>query len=156
MRQALTRGHTAATLAGLAERLGVPLDSALLSERRLSKRERADIKRVLKEQFGYLEGFRNEIDKGTLSDAQIRARAEMYGAAVRLTYQSILWGDWDIPDELMPGNASPCMSNCRCTVSVEDNGDGTGLLTRKLGGSERSCSVCPDLAGEYPVQRRAA
>lgn len=155
MQQALTRGHTAATLAGLAERLGVPLDSALLSERRLSKRERADIKRVLKEQFGYLEGFRNEIDKGTLSDAQIRARAEMYGAAVRLTYQQARWGDWDIPDELMPGQQQ-CMANCLCRVRVEDNGDGTGTLIRELGGTEHHCTECPDLAGEYPVQRRAA
>ncbi len=154
MRAVLTRGHTAATLAGLAERLGVPLDSALLSERRLSKAERDDIKTVLKAQFGYLDGFKDEIAAGTLSDAQIRARAEMYGTAARLTYQEARWGDWDIPDELRPG-AQICGSNCRCSISVADSGDGTGVLTRTLGGSAH-CTECPDRAGEYPIQRRAA
>lgn len=154
MQQALTRGHTAATLAGLAERLGVPLDSALLSERRLSRAERADIKRVLKEQFGYLDGFRQDIEAERLSDAQIRARAESYAGAVRLTYQEARWGDWDIDPNIMPG-AQVCGNNCHCTVSVADNGDGTGTLTRVLGGNAH-CQECPDLAGEYPVQRRAA
>lgn len=153
MQVALTRGHTAAALAGLAERLSVPLDSALLSERRLSKAERADIKRALKTQFEYLRGFREAIESGTLSESQIRARADMYAAAVRLTYQDTRWGDWEIPDDIRPGRQK-CLANCLCRGSVKDNGDGTGIYTRTLGGTEHHCTECPDLVGDYPVVRR--
>lgn len=155
MQAALTRGHTAAALAGLAERLGVPLDSALLSERRLSRAERADIKRALKTQFEYLKGFREAIEAGGLSEAQVRARADMYAAAVRLTYQDTRWGDWEIPEDIRPGHQQ-CMVNCLCRGSVADNGDGTGIYTRSMGGTEQHCSECPPLAGEYPVKRRRA
>lgn len=156
MQQVLTRGHTAATLAGLAGRLGVPLDSALLSERRLSKAERADIKRVLKAQFAYLAGFRTDIEAGRLSETQIRARADTYAAATRLTYQDARWGDWDIPNDLKPGHQQ-CMAQCMCRAHVRDNGDGTGVYVRELGGAGvNHCTECPPLAGEYPVKRKAA
>ena len=153
MEQVIARAHAAAWLAGTAERLGVKLDSPLLSRARLSRAERADIKALVEKQLDYLGGFAK--DRAEMSEAAIAARMQLYAGATRETFYAARWGDWGVPDELWPGNASPCLSNCRCSISIADNGDGTGTLTRKLGASERSCSVCPDLAGEYPIERKA-
>jgi hypothetical protein len=152
MERAIAQGHTAAWLAGTAERLGVTPGSALLNPRNLSRAERAEIKARVAAQLRYLEGFRRAAPG--MSEAAIRARAAMYAGAVRQTYMAARWGDWDIPPDLMPGNQT-CMSNCRCDLSVRDHGDGTGTLTRTLGG-EQHCDACPPLAGDHPVRRKAA
>jgi hypothetical protein len=64
------------------------------------------------------------------------------------------WGDWEIPRELLPGMQS-CMGNCKCYISVTDNGDGTGVLLRVMAGREH-CEECPPLQGEHPVRRKRA
>lgn len=151
MRAAITRGHLAAWMSGTAERLGVPLDSPLLSRQRLSKAERTEINRIVSVQLDYLRGF--EKSRGDMSEQAIAARAGMYPGALSGTYLSARWGDWDIPDNLIPGNQT-CLTRCRCEAHVEDNGDGTGVWVRKLGGSEHSCDECPGLAGEHSVKRR--
>jgi len=156
MRATLARGHTAAYLAGLAERLGVPLDTALVSERRLSRAERAEIKRAVADQLRFLDSFVADVRDGTLSEAQVRARADMYAGATRGTFSGVRWGDWELP--FHPTEGSECMSNCRCSWAVEDNGDGTGSAVWKMGGTERHCTTCPARASDspYPVKRRAA
>jgi hypothetical protein len=151
MRKVITRGHTAAWLAGTAERLNVPLDSPLLSRQRLSKAERKDIAAMVDKQLQYLRGF--EQAKPDMSDAAIAARAKLYPGAVKSTYYGARYGEWDIPDELMPGHQQ-CLTNCLCSIRIEDNGDGTGVLTRKMGGTEQHCDECPPLAGEHPIERR--
>lgn len=147
----IRRGHRAAYLAGLAERLGVPLDSALLSEKRLSRAERKEVDALIDAELKYWKGFEKE--KDALSEGQTDARAAMYGRATRKTYYQSRYSDWDIPSELMPGNQA-CLSNCRCTISVDDNGDGTGTLTRTMH-AEKHCTECPPLAGDYPITRKA-
>lgn len=148
----IRRGHRAAYLAGLAERLSVPLDSALLSEKRLSKIERKEVDKLIDAELKYWKAF--DAEKDDLSEGRTNARAAMYGRATRKTYYGSRWGEWEIPDNLMPGNQA-CLSNCLCKIDVTDNGDGTGVLTRTMGG-ERHCKECPPLAGDHPVNRRAA
>lgn len=152
MRGVITRAQTAAWLAGAAERLGVSPNSPLLSERRLSRAERAEITRAAQAQLDYLAGFVRDMPR--LSEAQAAARAAMYAGATRQTYYASRWGAWDIPSELMPGNQQ-CKSNCRCTISIADNGDGTGTLTRTMY-AEHHCTECPALAGDHSVRRKAA
>lgn len=153
MRAVLTRGHTAAALAGIAERLGVPLDSALLSERRLSRAERAEIRQAIAKQFGYLDAFVQAVQDGSLSPAQIAARAELYGGATRATYYGARWAEWELP--FLPGDgATECKSNCRCASEVEDLGDGTGLYHYHLGATERHCTTCPERAAGSPYTVR--
>lgn len=152
MRTVITRGHTAAWLAGTAERLNVPLDSPLLSRQRLSKAERKDIAAMVDKQLTYLRGF--EQAKPDMSEAAVAARAKMYPGAVKSTYYRARWGDWDIPDDLMPGNQQ-CLTNCVCRIAaIHDNGDGTGVLTREMGGTEQHCDECPPLAGEHLIDRK--
>lgn len=152
MRQVIARGHTAAWLAATAERLGVPVNSPLLSRQRLSKAERAEIAGVVEKQLTYLRGFKDKLPD--MSPQAIAARAAMYAGPVKQTFLTTRWGDWDIPDRLLPGNQE-CRSNCRCEISVKDNGDGTGTLTRTLH-AENNCDECPPLAGEYQIERRQA
>lgn len=145
----IARGHMAAWT---AERLGVSPDSPLLSRSRLSRAERKEVQQAIDAQLAYFRRFQGEM-KG-MSEAQIAARAQLYAGAVRGTYYQTRWGDWEIPDHLMPGNQQ-CLTNCRCTIAVQDSGDGTGTLTRTLH-AEHHCTECPPLAGDYPVKRRLA
>ena len=150
MEAIIARAHTAAAIAAIADRAGVKPSEGLF--RGLSRIERAEIKALVKAQLDYLKGF--VAAAPNLSEAQIKARAALYAGAVRQTFYQVRWGDWDIPPNLLPGNQR-CVSNCRCRISVSDNGDGTGELTREMGGVETvHCDECPDLVGTYPVKRR--
>ena len=151
MEKVIARAHTAAWLAGTAERLGVKLDSALLSQARLSRAERAEIRGIVEKQFDYLRGF----DRAEMSEAAIAARMQLYAGAAKQTFLETRWGDWEIPPHLMPGNQQ-CMTQCYCRGHVRDNGDGTGLWVREMGGRENHCAACPPLAGDHPVKRRRA
>jgi len=145
----IARGHTAAALAATADRAGVKLDPGLF--RGLSRAERKDIDQLVRVQRQYLANFVAAAEG--LSEAQIAARAGLYAGAVRQTYYSQRWGDWIIPPELLPGNQT-CITNCKCRISVRDNNDGTGELTREMGGTEDHCDECPALVGTYPVKRQ--
>jgi hypothetical protein len=155
MQRAITRGHTASTLAGIAERLNIPIDKDLISEKRLSRAERNEIKQAVARQLEYLRGFVADVQAGKLSEKQIRARADLYSGATRTTYFESRWGNWQIPPELLPGMQT-CTTNCKCSISVKDNNDGTGTLTRVLGAVEVGhCTACPPLAGDHQVRRRS-
>ena len=150
MEAALIKGHTAAYLAAVAERAGVKVDSGLFKG--LSKAERADIKQAVAEQLQYLRGFLAA--KGDMSEAQIRARAQLYAGSIKATYYQARWGDWDIPQSLLPGQQQ-CMGNCLCRISIADKGDGTGTLSRTMGGTEYHCTECPPLQGDHEIKRKA-
>lgn len=154
MEKALTTAHTAAYIAATAERLGVPPDSPLLSRSRLSRAERADITTAVRRQMEYLRGFKAALPD--MSERAILARAALYGPSIKPFYYAQRWGQWEIPDHLLPG-LQACLGNCLCRIAgIIDNGDGTGVLTREMGGTERHCTECPPLAGDHPVKRRAA
>lgn len=150
----IARGHMAAWMAGTAERLGVPVDSPLLSQVRLSRAERREIQGVVDVQLRYFRGF--QADMKDMTPAQIAARAQLYAGATRATYSSKRWGDWQLPYQ--PGQGTECLSQCRCHWEVQDNGDGTGTAVWHLGATERHCVTCPARASQspYSVKRRAA
>lgn len=151
MERAITTAHTAAYITAASQRLGVPPDSPLLSRQRLSRAERRDIEAAVAEQVAYLRKFAAQLDG--LSPAAIAARAKMYASSITPFYYAQRWGEWEISLNLLPGNQK-CLSNCRCSIAIEDDGDGTGTLIRRLGAGEGSCDECPGLAGEYPIKRR--
>ncbi len=153
MERILTTAHTAAYIAATAERLGVPPDSALISRQRLSRAERQDIARAVEAQLRYLRAF--AAARGSMSDAAALQRALLYAGSIRPFYYQQRWGAWEIPPEILPG-LQACLANCRCSLSdVRDNGDGTGVITRILGG-EQHCTECPPLAGDHIIRRKAA
>jgi len=73
---------------------------------------------MLKEQYGYLEGFYKEIDK--LSEGQVAVRARMYSASAREAYERAngqAWGGAPLP--AYPGDGSTiCLTNCACNWEI--------------------------------------
>ena len=155
MERIITTQSTAAYIVATAERLGVPANSPLISRQRLSRAERADIQQQVRNQLRFLDGFQTALPG--MSSAAIMARARMYATGPRAFYYAQRYGDWEIPDNLLPGMQT-CKGNCLCRLTgIVDNGDGTGVLTRVMGGEEKNhCVECPPLAGDHPIRRRRA
>lgn len=151
MEVAIRRSQTAAYIAATAERLKTT--PALVKG--LSRAERAELDKRIDAQLKYLDGFASDLKAGKLTMAQAQARAAMYAGAVNQGYYAARWGDWMIPDDLMPGNQQ-CKANCNCRISVKAEGDDsdTGTLTREMGKPEHHCTECPMLVGSYEVKRR--
>lgn len=153
MTRLLTQAHTAALLAGTAERTGKPADSGLFKG--LSRAERADIKTAIQTQLGYLAKFKTAMPN--MSDEAIRNRASLYSGSVRSTYNSARWGDWELP--FVPTQGTPCGGRCKCSIAVTDNGDGTGSMVWSMGGVESvHCNECPsrEAGSPYQVRRKNA
>ena len=137
MQAALVKAHTAAFMAGQAERLGVNVSTL----KGLSRAERDDIKQQVAAQLDYLRGFAGALDG--LSEALIAARAALYAGAVRTTYSRARYPK--LP--FYPGEGTECKGQCKC--SWQDNGDGS--YTWVLGASEH-CATCQGRAGGSPYR----
>lgn len=112
--QALADYHTAAYVAGAAERLGVQAGGTLISPGRLSRAERADITRAVIGQAEYLNRFTDQVEAGDLSNAQIRARAAQYAQSLRTTYSEAATFGADLP--FQPGDGgTACGVHCQCS-----------------------------------------
>lgn len=151
MRQALTRAHTAAYLVGLAERLNVTLDSPLLSEKRMSRAERNDLKAYVQEQLSFLDGFVADARSGLLSEAQIRARAALYAGATRGTYSEGRWSNIDLP--FHPTQGSECGANCKCSWEIVPLAGLDIDAYWRMGAVETvHCATCPSRAAGSPYR----
>jgi len=137
MQAALVKAHTAAFMAGQAERLGVSVSTL----KGLSRAERNTIKELVSAQIDYLRGFASALDG--LSEAQIAARAALYAGAVRTTYSRTRFPR--LP--FYPGEGTECKGQCKC--SWQDNGDGS--YTWVLGAAEH-CATCRGRAGGSPYR----
>ena len=165
MARAIAAGHSAAVWASVAERnFGGRVRqwlSGLVGDRALPKEDRERLKEIVAQELGYLDRFIEDAKKYAIvggvvaylmSQQQVAARAALYAGSVRRTYWERRYGDWEIPDRLIPGNQQ-CLGNCKCRISIRDNGDGSGVLTRTMG-SEPHCTECPTLVGDHTVYRR--
>lgn len=149
MEQLLARYHLAALVAGRAEQIGVKVDSALLSERRLSREERAIVKELVKEQLAYLRAFRGDIAKAEEWSRRFNARAAMYGESVKQSYWRGRTMGMGLPG--WPGIGTACLTNCGCSWAF----DGNKAYWRR--GKNDSCSTCVDRARQWnPYVMRAA
>jgi len=145
MQQALARAHTAAYLRGLAERSAGGKIREFLARfvgwRALPAALRDELRRLLAAQLAYLRGFVAALPD--LSDAQVAARAGMYGGPTRTTYSAARFPG--LP--FHPGEGSECKGQCKC--SWADNGDGS--YTWKLGAAEH-CATCQTRASGSPYR----
>lgn len=105
----------------------------------------------LKSQYGYLEDFVNEIDAGELTDAQVEARAALYGSSA---YQAF-WlerAPFELPQ--LPGDGGTrCLTNCAChwefNLLYDADGNPTAVECTWLLGEAEHCPDCQDNAEKW-------
>lgn len=115
---------------------------------------------MLADQYRYLGPFSEEI--GNLSEAQIAARAAMYIRSSREAYErgKVRARGLAVNDlPVYPCTDSICLTNCRCSWSIDEVRE-NGLLIGfdaywNLGSTDRHCSSCVEYAAAYnPYQIR--
>jgi hypothetical protein len=114
--------------------------------------EQADYGRVgafVKEQYTYLRDFAAERLAGTVSDAQLAARAKMYAhagvAAHSLGREATFGGTLQLPAH--PGVGTACLANCRCVWQIQEGPEAWVCTWVREAGE--SCEVCVGRAGQY-------
>lgn len=142
MQRVIAQGHTAAAIAGTAERLGAREGSALLNSRNLSRAERQAIQERVAGQLPYLRQFAADVRSGALSEAQIAARAALYAGATRATYSEARWYGAGLPAHPADGS-SECLVNCRCAW-VERG----GAMYWEMGSAEH-CPTCESRSSQW-------
>ena len=111
---------------------------------------------MLKEQYGHLDKFYDQIVAGKLSEAQIAARSRMYSASAREAFERAngqAWGGPPLP--AYPGDGSTdCLTNCACSweiISVEVVEEETRWMCYwRLGFVKTEhCAACENAALEW-------
>lgn len=135
--------HTAAYLAGAAERLGIREGSALLNTRNLSKAEKSDIRAALAKQTPYLNSLTDALEAGDISDAALLARSQAYAGSIKSTYWHAKTSS-DLP--FQPSEDCECSNNCQCSWQERD-----GDWWWRLGSvATQHCPTCLRRADDSP------
>jgi hypothetical protein len=138
MEVAIRRSQTASFIAGIAERLGVPVSAI----KKPSKAERKELDTRINEQLTYLDKFARELRAGKVTPQMAQARAAMYAGPTRTTYYATLHPD--LP--FQPGEGTECMANCKCEWVQKDDGYYWTLS------AVEHCPTCLDRASNNPYQ----
>ena len=79
---------------------------------------------IIKDQFGYLQQFGEEIRAGTLSASQIKARSELYMESSTRAHEQAKAASFDIelPEYPADGNQI-CKARCRCRWEIDEKKD---------------------------------
>lgn len=108
---------------------------------------------MLKKQYGYMNRFAEEIAAGNLTDAQVKARMDMYFKSARQAYERGAESARGMPPlPAHPGDGSTvCLSNCQCHWDIQETDD-EWLATWTLGAAEH-CPDCVQRAGDWAPLR---
>ncbi len=108
---------------------------------------------TLANEYSFLSRFADDIAAGRVSEAQALARVSQYGNATGQSY----WREWQRQQDSIeleglhrltrvPQDGSTiCRGNCRCFLSVNDNGSVDWVIT-----AAESCATCLDMEGGNP------
>lgn len=103
---------------------------------------------MLRNQYGYLDNFANEIAAGNLSQAQISARSKMYFASATQAFERAQAAGRGIQLPAYPGDGTTeCRSNCKCRWSIEDK-ETHYEATWKLSPAEH-CETCLSRSSDW-------
>ena len=79
---------------------------------------------IIKDQFGYLQQFGEEIRAGKLSASQIKARSELYIEASTNAHEQAKAASFDITLPQYPGDGNQdCNVRCRCRWEIDEKKD---------------------------------
>lgn len=116
---------------------------------------------LLDRQMPFASSFFDDIRAGSLSDAEIGARAALYQEAAVTSYEQAAADSWGIELPFYPADhGTECESNCRCsweitTVTNPDTGQDETYATWNTMGDAKVCSGCRQRASEWQNQRIA-
>ena len=96
----------------------------------MTQRDWGALGRMLKEQYHHLDGFAADIAAGKLSEAQIRARAQMYIDAGHLAFERGRAEAFGMPTlPAYPGDGQTvCLTHCHCNWMIDEVKDADGLV----------------------------
>lgn len=117
---------------------------------RLATVDRMRLGTLVAEQFVHLHGFAADLAEGTMSEAQVAARSQLYAAAsTRAQAEGYQRAHRGLALPAMPGDHSTaCLANCRCRWSVVDRGDAWHATWHTSGGAA-ACADCRRRAAEW-------
>lgn len=79
---------------------------------------------IIKDQFGYLQKFGEEVRAGNLSASQITARSELYMEAATRAHEQAKAASFDITLPQYPGDGNQdCNVRCRCRWEIDEKKD---------------------------------
>ena len=79
---------------------------------------------IIKDQFGYLQQFGEEIRAGNLSASQIKARSELYMESSTRAHEQAKAASFDIELPEYPADGSQiCKARCRCRWEIDEKKD---------------------------------
>jgi len=140
MEVAIRRSQTASFIAGIAERLGVPVSAI----KKPSRAERKELDKRIANQVKYLDKFAADLKAGNMTMAQAQARADLYAGAVRGGYYEARYPSLN----QVPGDGQTvCLGNCKCTLDERDKG-----IYWTLNAGE-SCADCQAMAAGSPYAK---
>ncbi len=113
----------------------------------MTPRDWGSLGRMLRDQYHYLDGFAADVAAGKLSEAQIRARAQMYMDAGHLAFERGRAEAFGMPTlPAYPGSGdTACLTHCRCNWMIDEvPGDGGSLLGWNAVWRLNPAEHCPD------------
>jgi len=140
MEVAIRRSQTASFIAGIAERLGVPVSAI----KKPSRAERKELDKRINRQLKYLDGYEADWKAGKMTPAQAMARSALYPGATRGGYYEARYPSLN----QVPGDGQTvCLGNCKCTLDERDKG-----IYWTLNAGE-SCPDCVEMAAGSPYAK---
>lgn len=105
--------------------------------------------KLVADQWKFLNGFSQGISTGTLSEADIGARAELYNGAATQAYEQGAVSASGAPDlDQYPGDGQTiCLGNCRCSLQIDSTEDGGWEVTWIA--ESGACEDCAGMADDW-------
>lgn len=115
----------------------------------MTQRDWGILGRELRDQYGYLQRFAEDVSAGKLSPAQARVRSQMYIGSATQSYERGLAEAWGLPrlPQYPADGQTICRANCQCHLEYED-ADNAVHVFWVLGQAEH-CEDCVALADEW-------
>ena len=104
---------------------------------------------IIKDQFGYLQKFGEEVRAGNLSASQITARSELYMEAATRAHEQAKAASFDITLPQYPGDGNQdCNVRCRCRWEIDEKKDSIDAFWL-LNVAAQHCDTCLSNAAKW-------
>ena len=125
--------------------------------RQMTPRDWGALGQMLREQYGYLNGFAAEVASGALTQAQIASRGELYLNSSRQAFEKGQAASWGVRLSLVPADGrAECRSNCKCSLKYEQAETPGIVNVYWVRSAAESCPTCVLMSANWNPLRVAA